>query len=124
GGGVWQGSGGGCWSRVAAAVGCGVGDDDGDGVRWRWQRGGVVSGGWWFGRVEESGVWDLIDQMKRAIFGFAGKRSPEKFSGGGDMVAGGGEVAGVKWRWGGAWGVVAAAVDRGDSGGVAASGGE
>nr|GFD38732.1 hypothetical protein [Tanacetum cinerariifolium] len=33
-------------------------------------------------------------------------------------------VVAVKWRWGGAWGVVAAAVDRGDSGGVAASGGE
>nr|GEW43224.1 protein kinase-like domain, concanavalin A-like lectin/glucanase domain protein [Tanacetum cinerariifolium] len=39
--------------------------------------GGVV------GRVGESGVRDLIDRKTRTIFGFAEKRSPEKFSGGG-----------------------------------------
>nr|GFB72540.1 hypothetical protein [Tanacetum cinerariifolium] len=60
----------------------GVGDDDGDGVRWRY--GGEV------GRVRESDIRDRIDRKVGSIFGFAGKRPPEKFSGGGSVVAGGG----------------------------------
>nr|GFB18858.1 hypothetical protein [Tanacetum cinerariifolium] len=55
--------------------------------------------------------------------GCCGVTSGSGVDGGGDD--GSGVVARwswLKWRWGGAWGVVAVAVDRGDSGGVAASG--
>nr|GFD61825.1 hypothetical protein [Tanacetum cinerariifolium] len=41
-------------------------------------------------RVRESGVEDRIDRETRILFGFAGKIPPEKFSGGGRVVAGGG----------------------------------
>nr|GFB71901.1 hypothetical protein [Tanacetum cinerariifolium] len=41
-------------------------------------------------RVRESGVKDRVDRVIRTVFGFAEKRSPEKFSGGGGVVAGGG----------------------------------
>nr|GFB55002.1 hypothetical protein [Tanacetum cinerariifolium] len=85
-GGSSSGEGGGCWSSGSGGgLWCGGGDSrgvvDGDG-----------SGGWWFGRVEKSGVWDLIDRKTRAIFGFVGKRSPKNFSGGGSVV-----VAGRRW---------------------------
>nr|GEZ19469.1 hypothetical protein [Tanacetum cinerariifolium] len=70
---------------AAVAAGDGSGgcrDDDGDGVRWRY--GGEV------GRVGESDIQDRVDRKVGSIFGFAGKRPPEKFSGGGSVVAGGG----------------------------------
>nr|GEV33325.1 hypothetical protein [Tanacetum cinerariifolium] len=40
-------------------------------------------GGWWcFERVRESGVDERVDRVTGSLFGFAGKISPEKFSGG------------------------------------------
>nr|GFB45689.1 hypothetical protein [Tanacetum cinerariifolium] len=41
-------------------------------------------------RVVASDLMDRVDRSKRNIFGFAGKSPPEKFFGGGDVVAGGG----------------------------------
>nr|GFB92860.1 hypothetical protein [Tanacetum cinerariifolium] len=41
-------------------------------------------------RVGESGVDEWIDRSEGNNFGFAEKSPPEKFSGGGSMVAGGG----------------------------------
>nr|GFA27428.1 uncharacterized mitochondrial protein AtMg00810-like [Tanacetum cinerariifolium] len=60
----------GCWSRGAAAVGCGGFGE--------WQH------------VGESGVGDRVDRSKRSLFGFARKIPPEKFSGGGCVVVAGG----------------------------------
>nr|GFB18512.1 hypothetical protein [Tanacetum cinerariifolium] len=57
------------------------------------------------GRVRESGAEDRIDRGNWSIFGFAGKIPPEKFFGGGRVVAAGGRrwtgVAGrlVLWEW-------------------------
>nr|GFA57178.1 hypothetical protein [Tanacetum cinerariifolium] len=80
-----------------------VGMDDGSGgyddgvvlvVVWswsqqRWQQGG--SGGGTVGqRVGASDIRDRVDRKVGCIFGFAGKRPPEKFSGDGGVVAGGG----------------------------------
>ncbi|GJW55444.1 hypothetical protein Tco_0099529, partial [Tanacetum coccineum] len=42
-------------------------------------------------RVRESGSGDRVDRPTRSLFGLAGKIPPEKFSGGGATVAGGGE---------------------------------
>nr|GEZ79683.1 hypothetical protein [Tanacetum cinerariifolium] len=52
--------------------------------------GGVDGGQRGKGRVRESGVKGRIDREIRSIFGFVGKIPPEKFSGGGRVVAGGG----------------------------------
>ncbi|GKE49587.1 hypothetical protein Tco_1480845, partial [Tanacetum coccineum] len=52
---------------------------------------GVVGGD--FRRVVESGSGDRIDPVTRSLFGLRRKSPPEKFSGGGGMVA---TVAG---RW-------------------------
>nr|GFA97012.1 hypothetical protein [Tanacetum cinerariifolium] len=69
------GSVGGCWSRVAVAVGCGGFEE------WRC--------------VVASVIVDRIDRVIRILFGFAGKSPPEKFFGGGGVVAGdGGRLAG------------------------------
>ncbi|GJY10726.1 hypothetical protein Tco_0378911 [Tanacetum coccineum] len=38
-------------------------------------------------RVEESGCGDRIDPVMRSVFGVGRKSPPEKFSGGGDVVA-------------------------------------
>ncbi|GJS35077.1 hypothetical protein Tco_0533459 [Tanacetum coccineum] len=43
------------------------------------------------GRVRESGSGDRVDPLMGSLFGLAGKIPPEKFSGGGATVAGGGE---------------------------------
>ncbi|GKF82192.1 hypothetical protein Tco_0243848, partial [Tanacetum coccineum] len=57
----------------------------------------VVTVGWRRWRVEESGVGDRVDPLRRTTFGFDRKIPPEKFSGGGgrNPVAEGGR------RWGG-----------------------
>ncbi|GJZ90507.1 hypothetical protein Tco_0662434 [Tanacetum coccineum] len=72
--------------------GCRDGGDSGGG-------GGVVEittavGGWLWWRVKESEVVGWIDRLTRSIFGVHRKTPPEKFSGGGAMVADGGRVAG------------------------------
>nr|GFA15640.1 hypothetical protein [Tanacetum cinerariifolium] len=67
----------------------------------------VVTGMWQWGdsgggggsevyrrRVRESDIDDRIDRSKRSIFGVTGKSPPEKFSGGGGVVAGGGLAGG------------------------------
>nr|GEU32656.1 hypothetical protein [Tanacetum cinerariifolium] len=80
------------------------GEGSGDGccgVRWwgRWWqqwcgRGG--SGGGTVGqRVGASDIVDRVDREVRKLFGFVGKSPPEKFSGGGSVVA---VVAGRRWR--------------------------
>nr|GEZ71385.1 hypothetical protein [Tanacetum cinerariifolium] len=51
-----------------------------------WQRSDVEMGR----RVGESGLKDRVDRKTGSLFGFAEKSPPEKFSGGGDVVAGGG----------------------------------
>nr|GEW97613.1 hypothetical protein [Tanacetum cinerariifolium] len=53
--------------------------------KWR-RRGSGVTRWWW--RVKESGVDDRVDRETRNLFGFARKIPPEKFSGGGRVVAG------------------------------------
>ncbi|GJZ18574.1 hypothetical protein Tco_0554697 [Tanacetum coccineum] len=53
------------------------GDDDVEVVVTRW-------------RMAASGLGDRIDRVTRSIFGFSRKSPPEKFSGGSDVVAGGG----------------------------------
>nr|GEX75882.1 hypothetical protein [Tanacetum cinerariifolium] len=82
------------WQQLAARCGVVVA------ARW-WQRGNaggsVVAavgsggrGGVEMGRrVKESGVEDRIDRETGSLFGFAEKSPPEKFSGGGVVVAGG-----------------------------------
>nr|GFA40744.1 hypothetical protein [Tanacetum cinerariifolium] len=55
------------------------------GSRWRWWR-----------RVRESDIDDRIDRSEGNNFGFAGKSPPEKFSGGGSVVADGGLAGGGK----------------------------
>nr|GEX84422.1 hypothetical protein [Tanacetum cinerariifolium] len=62
--------------------------------RWRGSVGGGGSGVRW--RVGESSVDDWIDRSEGNKFGFAGKSSPEKFSGGGSVVA---AVAAAGGRW-------------------------
>nr|GFC06568.1 hypothetical protein [Tanacetum cinerariifolium] len=68
----------------------------GGGVSGEWGSGGGLDGvggsggsgvGW---RVGESGVDDWVDRSEGNKFGFAGKSPPERFSGGGRVVAGGG----------------------------------
>nr|GFB72007.1 hypothetical protein [Tanacetum cinerariifolium] len=44
----------------------------------------------WGRRLRKSGVEGRIDRETMILFGFAGKIPPEKFSGGGRVVAGGG----------------------------------
>nr|GEV05465.1 zinc finger, CCHC-type [Tanacetum cinerariifolium] len=91
------------------------GGDGGSGGAWCRQRGGGVDGGSvvmvWMVVVavgcdvevvtaavkvarEESGVGDRIDRETGSLFGFFGKSPPEKFSGGGGVVA---VVAGRRW---------------------------
>nr|GEU84972.1 reverse transcriptase domain-containing protein [Tanacetum cinerariifolium] len=54
------------------------GGDDGSGLLgWRWME--------WWRRVMESGMVDLIDQETGNVFGVRRKRSPKKFSGGGQL---------------------------------------
>ncbi|GKE52351.1 hypothetical protein Tco_1487507 [Tanacetum coccineum] len=50
-----------------------------------------VSGGGGKRRVRESGSGDRVHRVVGSLFGLAGKITPEKFSGGGATVAGGGE---------------------------------
>ncbi|GKE58878.1 hypothetical protein Tco_1498063, partial [Tanacetum coccineum] len=45
-------------------------------------------------QMEESEYDERVDRAKRNHFGLYRKTPPEKFSGGGDVVAGGGRVAG------------------------------
>ncbi|GKA66820.1 putative ribonuclease H-like domain-containing protein [Tanacetum coccineum] len=54
----------------------------------------VVTVGWQRWRVEESGVGDRVDPEVGSVFGLRRKSPPEKFSGGGATVAGGGRFAG------------------------------
>nr|GFB08719.1 hypothetical protein [Tanacetum cinerariifolium] len=56
--------------------------------KWRRRDSGVTR--WWW-RVKESGVEDRVDRETRNLFGFAGKISPKKFSGGGRLGWRGGE---------------------------------
>nr|GEY01294.1 hypothetical protein [Tanacetum cinerariifolium] len=51
-----------------------------------WQRSDVEMGR----RVGKSGLKDRVDRKTGSLFGFAGKIPPEKFSGDGSVVAGGG----------------------------------
>nr|GEU73200.1 hypothetical protein [Tanacetum cinerariifolium] len=68
---------------MAGVVGvCGVGSGVGTAE--------VVLGGGEKKRVAASDIVDRIDRKVGNLFGFAGKSSPEKFSGGGGVVAGGG----------------------------------
>ncbi|GKD14059.1 hypothetical protein Tco_1198466 [Tanacetum coccineum] len=68
----------------------------GDGVGWHGSYVVVVTVGWWRveERVGESEYGELIDRATRNHFGLHRKTPPEKFSGGGNVVAGGGRVAG------------------------------
>nr|GFB41131.1 hypothetical protein [Tanacetum cinerariifolium] len=79
---------------------CGSGVDGGEAggvaATAAWQRRLPGSGWWvavWGRRVEGSDIDDWIDRSDGNNFGFAGKSSPEKFSGGGwpemVVVAGG-----------------------------------
>nr|GFB46470.1 hypothetical protein [Tanacetum cinerariifolium] len=49
------------------------------------------------GRVRESGVEGRIDRETRNLFGFVGKIPPEKFSGGGSVVAAVAAAGGLGW---------------------------
>ncbi|GKE97814.1 hypothetical protein Tco_0021165, partial [Tanacetum coccineum] len=59
-----------------------------------------LSGGGGETRVEASVYGDRVDRPTRSLFGLAGKIPPEKFSGGGATVAGGGEESPEKMREG------------------------
>ncbi|GKB69019.1 hypothetical protein Tco_0930431 [Tanacetum coccineum] len=50
----------------------------------------VVTVGWRRWRVEESGVGDRVDPLRRTTFGVRRKNPPENFSGSGVVMAGGG----------------------------------
>ncbi|GJZ21077.1 hypothetical protein Tco_0558116 [Tanacetum coccineum] len=78
------------------------GDDDGGMMMvtrlwWGLDRGGgdgvaaaAAGGGGRKWRLEESDLVGRIDRLMRIIFGVGRKSPPENFSGGGDVVAGGG----------------------------------
>ncbi|GKD21590.1 hypothetical protein Tco_1223293, partial [Tanacetum coccineum] len=51
----------------------------------------AVAVGWWKRRVGESGSGDRVHRVVGSNFGLRRKSPPEKFSGGGATVAGGGE---------------------------------
>nr|GFB08917.1 hypothetical protein [Tanacetum cinerariifolium] len=76
------------WWRLMWCAVCGGGSDESVvGDEWWRQRGSGVTR--WCWRMEESGVEDRVDRETRNLFGFAEKIPPEKFSGGGRVVAGG-----------------------------------
>nr|GFB06994.1 putative ribonuclease H-like domain-containing protein [Tanacetum cinerariifolium] len=60
-------------------------------VTGRWCRGWQRSDVEMRRRVGESGLKDRVDRKTGSLFGFAEKSPPEKFSGGGSVVAGGWE---------------------------------
>ncbi|GJX10993.1 hypothetical protein Tco_0200852, partial [Tanacetum coccineum] len=52
----------------------------------------VVTVGWRRWRVEESGVGDRVDPLRRTTFGVRRKNPPENFSGGGVVMAGASDI--------------------------------
>nr|GEW48807.1 retrotransposon protein [Tanacetum cinerariifolium] len=72
---------------VVVAVGWGVEPATVGQRRWCCDSGEVVRGSDGERRVRESDMMGRIDRVTRNLFGFAGKIPPEKFSGGGRMVA-------------------------------------
>nr|GEZ83779.1 reverse transcriptase domain-containing protein [Tanacetum cinerariifolium] len=86
-----DGSGGRWWRSGSVAVDCGGSSGMGAAVVWG-DSGGGGGSEVHRRRVRESDIDDWIDRSEGNNFGFSGKSPPEKFSGGGSVVADGGEI--------------------------------